>query len=248
MGALGLVFCNVFRNYELCRNGQHGAHCWWSVSLDIRICAQEAAESAILLRRSFLCPGLADKFSCDLLCISAADHGFGKFGKSELCPYAVADEFVELCRYGPGYSRYAKLKYSQQLSCLWPSMLILTTANTVLFRKLPLIEGCIMVVHVFAFLAFIIVLWVMAPRSDTSVFTEFSSNGWSTTGLSFLVGITGPLAYLTGGDSAVHLGEEVKNSSYIIPRSMLVTAISNYVLSFVAVGAYQIYLLITTPS
>ena len=76
----------------------------------------------------------------------------------------------------------------------------------------------------------------MAPRGTaSSVFTEFESNGWPTTGLACLVGLNGPLPYLTGADSSVHLAEELKNSAWRLPRSMLVTAITNYITSFIIV-------------
>ena len=77
----------------------------------------------------------------------------------------------------------------------------------------------------------------MAPQgSASSVFTEFESNGWPTTGLACLVGLNGPVPYLTGADSSVHLAEELKNSAWRLPRSMLVTAITNYITAFVIVG------------
>ena len=77
----------------------------------------------------------------------------------------------------------------------------------------------------------------MAPRSKASeVFTNFQGDGWPNTGVAFLTALTGPAAYLSIADSAVHLAEEVKNAAYIVPRAMIVTAISNYVLAFVVVG------------
>lgn len=118
-------------------------------------------------------------------------------------------------------------------------------------------------IHVLGFFAFVIVLWcvlslqflklamseytrplidltpsrTMAPQGTaSSVFTEFESNGWPTTGLACLVGLNGPLPYLSGADSSVHLAEELKNSAWRLPRSMLVTAITNYITSFIIVG------------
>lgn len=77
----------------------------------------------------------------------------------------------------------------------------------------------------------------MAPRGTaSSVFTEFESNGWPSTGLACLVGLNGPLPYLIGADSSVHLAEELKNAAWRLPRSMLVTAITNYITSFIVVG------------
>ena len=80
----------------------------------------------------------------------------------------------------------------------------------------------------------------MAPRGTaSSVFTEFESNGWPSTGLACLVGLNGPLPYLLGADSSVHLAEELKNSAWRLPRSMLVTAVTNYITSFIVVGTFS---------
>ena len=79
----------------------------------------------------------------------------------------------------------------------------------------------------------------MAPRgSASSVFTEFESNGWPTVGLACLAGLNGPVPYLTGADSSVHLSEELKNAAWTLPRSMVATAISNYITSFIVVGGF----------
>ena len=104
--------------------------------------------------------------------------------------------------------------------------------NTILVRKLPLLEGIIIFLHVFGFFAFLVVLWVMSPRSDPKiVFTEFQDNGnWGSIGLSCLVGMTGPIISLIGSDSACHLSEELKDASYVLPRSMVATAIVNYIM------------------
>jgi choline transport protein len=106
--------------------------------------------------------------------------------------------------------------------------------NTVLVRKLPLLEGVIVILHVFGFFAFIVVLWVMGPRSDAkTVWTDFQDNGnWGSIGLSCLVGMTGPVITLIGADSACHLSEELKDAAYVLPRSMVATAIVNYIMGF----------------
>ena len=81
----------------------------------------------------------------------------------------------------------------------------------------------------------------MAPQGTaSSVFTEFESNRWPATGLACLVGLNGPIPYLSGADSSVHLAEELKNSAWRLPRSMLVTAITNYITSFVIVGTFSL--------
>ena len=91
-----------------------------------------------------------------------------------------------------------------------------------------------MVLHVFGFFAFIVVLWVMGPRGDSKVWTEFQDNGnWGNVGLSCLVGLTSPVITLIGADSACHLSEELKDAAYVLPRSMVATAVINYTMGFV---------------
>lgn len=62
--------------------------------------------------------------------------------------------------------------------------------NTFLAKKLPMVEGLILIVHVLGFFAVLIPLWVLGPRGDPKqVFTEFLNlGGWQTDGLSFMVG------------------------------------------------------------
>jgi amino acid transporter len=107
--------------------------------------------------------------------------------------------------------------------------------NTVFVRKLPLIEGLGLTLHVFGFFAFVVVLWVMGPRSDSkTVWTKFEDNsGWGNVGLSTLVGILGPIVTLIGSDSSCHLSEELRDAAWVLPRAMVATAIVNYTLGFI---------------
>lgn len=50
----------------------------------------------------------------------------------------------------------------------------------------------------FGFFAFLIILWVMAPVSDSSVLTTFNDNGWGSSGLACLVGISAPVVSTIG--------------------------------------------------
>ncbi len=77
---------------------------------------------------------------------------------------------------------------------------------------------------------------VMAPRGDSSVLTTFSSNGWSSSGVASLVGISAAIGDIIGADSSVHLAEELKNAAWILPRSMIATAVMNYVLGFITIS------------
>lgn len=79
----------------------------------------------------------------------------------------------------------------------------------------------------------------MAPRSDSSVLTTFESNGWSSAGLACLVGLNAAVGDVIGADSSVHLSEELKNASWILPRSMMATALMNYILGFIMISTFQ---------
>lgn len=90
------------------------------------------------------------------------------------------------------------------------AFLFLTFAfNLFLSHKLPLAEGIILVLHVLGFFAFLIVLWVMPGNSLGSaknVFTEFSNGGgWSSQGVSCLVGLTTPIWCFIGPDAGAHV-------------------------------------------
>ena len=72
--------------------------------------------------------------------------------------------------------------------------------NTVAARQLPMVEGLVLILHVFGFFAIMIPLWVLAPRNSASVvFTQFSDNGgWGNIGLACLIGMLGPTFTLLG--------------------------------------------------
>lgn len=106
--------------------------------------------------------------------------------------------------------------------------------NTLLARKLPLIEGIVLVLHIFGFFAIFITLWVLAPRSKPSeVFGQFQDNaGWGNIGLACLVGQLAPIFSLLGSDAATHMSEELRDAAHTLPRAMVWTAISNSTLGF----------------
>lgn len=101
--------------------------------------------------------------------------------------------------------------------------------NTFFARKLPLIEGLILIIHVFGFFAILIPLWALAPLQPAkAVFTEFVNEyDWPTQGVGLLVGIVGPMYSLLGPDSAVHMAEEIRDASRVLPLGMMWTLVVN---------------------
>ncbi|KAJ4387736.1 hypothetical protein N0V93_008336 [Gnomoniopsis smithogilvyi] len=101
--------------------------------------------------------------------------------------------------------------------------------NIFLVRKLPLIEGILVVIHIFGFFGVMVTLWVLSPTGDPkTVFTTFSDGGgWGSLGGSALVGISSGILPLLGADAAVHMSEEVKDAGRALPRSILSAVVIN---------------------
>ena len=81
--------------------------------------------------------------------------------------------------------------------------------NTWGAKQLPLIEGIILVFHIFGWATVLIVLWILSPKNTaTEVFTTFQNEGgWSSIGLSMLVGQVTSIYGLIGSDSAAYVQE-----------------------------------------
>ena len=78
--------------------------------------------------------------------------------------------------------------------------------NIYLAKIFPLFEGIVLFVHFAGWAAVIVTLWVTSPRADREVLLTFSNGGgWSSAGVSTLIGVLTPLAALCGYDSAVHM-------------------------------------------
>ncbi|KAM3506589.1 hypothetical protein MY11210_007487 [Beauveria gryllotalpidicola] len=94
--------------------------------------------------------------------------------------------------------------------------------NTLLASRLNLVEGAILVVHIFGFFCILVPLWVLAPRTPSSiVWTQFHDGGWNNTGLSTLIGLITSVLPLLGADASVHMAEEVQDAARTLPRSMM---------------------------
>ncbi|KAJ6781801.1 hypothetical protein PWT90_11098 [Aphanocladium album] len=94
--------------------------------------------------------------------------------------------------------------------------------NTLLASRLNLVEGAILVVHIFGFFCMLVPLWVLAPRTPSRiVWTQFHDGGWNNTGLSTLIGLITSVLPLLGADASVHMAEEVQDAARTLPQSMM---------------------------
>lgn len=127
--------------------------------------------------------------------------------------------------------------------------------NTFLVKKLPLVEGIVLIIHIFGFFAVLITLWVLGPRGDAyTVFTTFNNyGGWSSDGLSAMVGILAVMIPLLGADGAVHMSEELRDAARVLPKAMILTTITNGAMGFTIIVTFCMVLgnlddVIATPT
>ncbi|KAF3005203.1 hypothetical protein E8E13_010824 [Curvularia kusanoi] len=121
----------------------------------------------------------------------------------------------------------------------WAVLVFAVTINTVGSRTLAYFEGLILILHVLGFFAILIPLVYLSDHNDTSIFTTFvNSGGWSTQALSFKVGLPSSVFALVGVDSCVHMAEEVKNATKVVPRAIQISVLLNGTLGLAMLIAY----------
>ncbi|CAI6083875.1 unnamed protein product [Clonostachys chloroleuca] len=131
----------------------------------------------------------------------------------------------------------------QTMMFLWVILAFAVLINTVASKTLSQFEGLILVLHILGFFAILIPFVYLAPHGDSSVFTTFLNGGeWPTMGLSFMVGLPASVFSLVGADSAVHMAEEIKNASVVVPRAVLFSLGINGILGLGMLLAYLLCL------
>ncbi|KAK4554253.1 hypothetical protein LTR86_008781 [Recurvomyces mirabilis] len=117
------------------------------------------------------------------------------------------------------------------------AMLIAFAANVYGSRALPYWQNAVFAIHIMAYFAYIIPIWVSAPRaSHEQVWFNFQNEGgWSSIGLAVMVGQLTAFGTTTELDAAAHMSEEVKDAAIAIPRSILIIFVVNFALIFPAI-------------
>ncbi|KAF2261345.1 amino acid transporter [Lojkania enalia] len=118
---------------------------------------------------------------------------------------------------------------------IWAILALGLLFNTFFSKRLPLIEGIIVILHVAGFFAVLIPLWVMADRAPASdVFGLFADNMmWGSTPLAVMIGLVGAASCFVGIEAGAHMAEEVRDAAYVIPRSMMWTWVVNGLLGWI---------------
>ncbi|KAI5362562.1 Putative amino acid/polyamine transporter I [Septoria linicola] len=106
--------------------------------------------------------------------------------------------------------------------------------NIFLATRLHLVEGTILIVHVYGIFCILVPLWILSPRSTAEfAWTTFQDPGWNSAGLSALIGMQACVVPLLGADASVHMSEELKDAAYTLPRSMMWATFINGVMGWV---------------
>lgn len=86
-------------------------------------------------------------------------------------------------------------------------LLVCVFINTIVSSVLPQLEATLLIFHVLGFFAIVIVLVTFTPSQDASwLFTNFNNGGgWSSQGLSVMVGLTGVVYCFAGVDCSFHV-------------------------------------------
>lgn len=113
--------------------------------------------------------------------------------------------------------------------CVWGITLIVLFANIYMGNAMPVFQNLMLILHVFGFLTIIVCLWVLAPRNSAEVvFTHFyNGGGWSSMGLSLMVGQISAVYACICSDAAAHMSEEIKDASVTVPKAMLGSYLMN---------------------
>lgn len=94
---------------------------------------------------------------------------------------------------------------------LYAVLILSLSVNVSLVKWLPGVEGVILIIHVVGFFAIMIPLVHLAPISSAKfVFTEFiNTSGYSSNGLSWLIGQSASAVLFIGYDGACHMGNHL---------------------------------------
>ncbi|TLD39557.1 gb [Venturia nashicola] len=105
--------------------------------------------------------------------------------------------------------------------------------NTLFAHRLPAIEKGALFLHIAGFFGIMVTLLALTPKkSSHEVFTTFHNNGWSSNGVSCLVGMVVPVLSLLGADAATHMSEELKDASRTLPKAMISSLAINGAMGF----------------
>ncbi|KXL49114.1 hypothetical protein M433DRAFT_104058 [Acidomyces richmondensis BFW] len=124
----------------------------------------------------------------------------------------------------------------------FPVILIVYILNVYAAHKMPLLQNMMLILYIFGFIVILVTMLVLSPRIQfVDVLTEFSNQGgYSTIGLSLMIGQMTPIFAFLCADSASHLAEEVRDASLTVPRAMFYSFVANAVMGIAMLIAFLV--------
>ncbi|EAT79626.1 hypothetical protein HBI56_150380 [Parastagonospora nodorum] len=138
------------------------------------------------------------------------------------------------------YPDYSPTKWQGTLMVIAVTVLV-WALNIWGTRGMPMFQNVMLVIHVLGFLTIIIVFWVLSPRNSAEVtFTQFTnSGGWSSMGLTLMVGQLSAIYACICSDSAAHMSEEIKDAGKTVPKAMIGAYLMNGSLGIIFLVSYM---------
>ncbi|OCK91861.1 putative amino acid permease [Cenococcum geophilum 1.58] len=118
---------------------------------------------------------------------------------------------------------------------MWAYLALNVILNVYGRRLLVTVEMFGGFIHLAFFVATVVTLAVMGPKSSASfVFTEsfFGQSGWSNKTVQWCLGLLTSTSLLTGFDGVLHLSSEMKDAPRKVPQSMVLGVLINALLAF----------------
>ena len=132
--------------------------------------------------------------------VSQLYHGMGDVDRlaSNHCFFSVPSWNNTAERDSDPHDDYSPKPY-QAMLLGWAVTAFAVVINTIGSKTLAHFEGVILILHILGFFAILIPLVYLAPHNDASIFITFvNTGGWSTQGLSFMVGLPSSIFALVG--------------------------------------------------
>ncbi|GLI80698.1 hypothetical protein PoHVEF18_009055 [Penicillium ochrochloron] len=113
-------------------------------------------------------------------------------------------------------------------------VLVIYIANVYASDLMPVLSNLLMILHVLSWAVVLIVLWAMAPhQSAKTVFVTGWQNGggWSSMGLSVMIGQISAIYGSLSSDACAHMSEEVKDAGRYVPVAIAWGYFSNGIMA-----------------
>jgi choline transport protein len=117
----------------------------------------------------------------------------------------------------------------------WAIFAVPIIINIFARKLLPSLEVIGGITHIVFFIAWVVTLAALAPRSSAEfVFAtnSFGLSGWSNEGVQWCVGLLSAVFPLGGFDGVLHMSDEVKDAEKKVPMSMVLGLAINGAMSF----------------